>query len=109
MLTVKVKVTPALILQSADPNSLLGFLPMILIFGIFYFLLFLPMQRQKKAQKTMLASLQSGHLVQTSGGVIGTIVSVNAEDDTLVLRVRPDNVKIQIARNAVAGVLSEKS
>ena len=82
---------------------------MILIFGIFYFLLFLPMQRQKKAQKTMLASLQSGQLVQTSGGMIGTIVSVNAEDDTLVLRVKPDNVKIQIARNAVAGVLSEKS
>ena len=82
---------------------------MILIFGIFYFLLFLPMQRQKKAQKTMLAGLQSGQLVQTSGGMIGTIVSVNAEDDTLVLRVKPDNVKIQIARNAVAGVLSEKS
>ena len=101
--------TPALLLQSADPNSLLGFLPMILIFGIFYFLLFLPMQRQKKAQKTMLAGLQSGQLVQTSGGMIGTIVSVNAEDDTLVLRVKPDNVKIQIARNAVAGVLSEKS
>ena len=82
---------------------------MILIFGIFYFLLFLPMQRQKKAQKAMLASLQSGQVVQTSGGMIGTIVSVNAEDDTLVLRVKPDNIKIQIARNAVAGVLSEKS
>ena len=101
--------TLSLILQAADPNTLLGFLPMILIFGIFYFLLFLPMQRQKKAQKTMLASLQSGQIVQTSGGIIGTIVSVNPEDDTLVLRVRPDNVKIQIARNAVAGVLSEKS
>ena len=82
---------------------------MILIFGIFYFLLFLPMQRQKKAQKTMLAGLQSGQLVHTSGGIIGTIVSVNPDDDTLVLRVKPDNIKIQIARNAVAGVLSEKS
>lgn len=101
--------TPLLILQSADPNTLLGFLPMILIFGIFYFLLFLPMQRQKKAQKTMLAGLQSGQVVHTSGGIIGTIVSVNPDDDTLVLRVKPDNIKIQIARNAVAGVLSEKS
>lgn len=98
-----------LILQTAEPNTFLGFLPMILIFGIFYFLLFLPMQRQKKAQKAMLAGLQSGNVVQTSGGMIGTIVSINAEDDTLVLRVKPDNVKIQIARNAVAGVLSEKS
>jgi preprotein translocase subunit YajC len=102
-------VTLSLILQSADPNSYLGFLPMILIFGIFYFLLFLPMQRQKKAQKIMLAGLQSGQIVQTSGGIIGTIVSVNPEDDTLVVRIKPDNVKIQIARNAVAGVLSEKS
>ena len=100
--------TPSLILQTA-PNTLVGFLPMILIFGIFYFLLFLPMQRQKKAQKTMLAGLQAGNVVQTSGGIIGTIVSLNPEDDTLVIRVRPDSVKIQIARTAVAGVLSEKS
>jgi preprotein translocase subunit YajC len=45
--------------------------------------------------------------VQTSGGIIGTIVSIGSDDDTLVLRVRPDGIKIQIARNAVAGVLSE--
>ena len=100
---------PLLILQTAEPNPLVGFLPMILILGIFYFLLFLPMQRQKKAQKAMLAGLHSGDIVQTSGGMIGTIVSINPEDDTLVLRIKPDNVKIQIARNAVAGVLSEKS
>jgi preprotein translocase subunit YajC len=82
---------------------------MILIFGIFYFLLFLPMQRQKKAQREMLAGLKPGSTVQTSGGMIGTIISISAEDDTLVLRVRPDNVRIQIARNAVAGVISDKS
>lgn len=97
-------------LQSVpSPNALLQFLPMILIFGIFYFLLFLPMQRQKKAQREMLASLKSGQNVQTSGGVIGTIVSIGPEDDTLVIRVKPDGIKIQIARSAVAGVLSEKS
>lgn len=99
----------ALILQNQSPNPFLGFLPMILIFGIFYFLLFLPMQRQKKAQRQMLANLQSGNVVQTTGGIIGTIISMNPEDDTLVLRIKPDNIKIQIARNAVAGVVSEKS
>jgi preprotein translocase subunit YajC len=86
----------------------MGFLPMIVIFAIFYFLLFLPMQRQKKAQKQMLASLQSGNVVQTSGGIIGTIVSISADDDTLVVRVKPDNIKIQVARNAVTGLISEK-
>jgi preprotein translocase subunit YajC len=98
----------ALILQSS-PNQLLSFLPMILIFGIFYFLLFLPMQRQKKAQREMLAGLKTGATVQTTGGMIGTITSISSEDDTLVLRIRPDNIRIQIARNAVAGVISEKS
>jgi preprotein translocase subunit YajC len=102
-------VIQALLLQTGSPNPLVSFLPMILIFGIFYFLLFLPMQRQKKKQKEMLAALQSGNLVQTSGGILGTIVSVNPDDDTLVIRVKPDNIKIQIARNAVAGVLSEKT
>jgi preprotein translocase subunit YajC len=101
-------VSLALILQS-QPNQFLSFLPMILIFGIFYFLLFLPMQRQKKNQREMLANLQPGKTVQTSGGMIGTIVSISTEDDTLVLRVRPDNIRIQIARNAVAGVISDKS
>ena len=81
---------------------------MILIFGIFYFLLFLPMQRQKKAQKQMLAALQAGNVVQTTGGIIGTIVSIAADDDTLVLRIKPDNVKIQVARSAISGVISEK-
>jgi len=99
----------ALMLQSASggPASWLGFLPMILIFGIFYFLLFLPMQRQKKAQKEMLSGLQNGNIVQTSGGIVGTIVSL--DDDTLVLRIKPDNIRIQVARSAVAGLISEKT
>ena len=98
-----------LFIQTApQPNALLQFLPMLLIFGIFYFLLFLPMQRQKKTQREMIAGLKAGARVQTSGGIIGTIISLAPEDDTLVLRVKPDGIKIQIARNAVAGVLSEE-
>ena len=96
-------------LQAAQPaNPIMGFLPMILIFGIFYFLLFMPMQKQKKKQREMLASLQNGNVVQTTGGIIGTVVSLNSEDDTLVLRVKPDSIKIQVARSAVAGLISEK-
>ena len=92
-----------LYLQSASPNSLLGFLPILLIFGIFYFLLFLPMQRQRKQTQKMLAGLQNGNTVATSGGIIGTIVAI--EDDTLVLRVKPDNVKIQVARSSVSSMI----
>ncbi len=83
----------------------MGFLPILLIFGIFYFLLFLPMQKQRKQQQKMLTGLQNGNTVVTSGGIVGTIVSIDG-DDTLVLRVKPDNIKIQVARSAVSSVVS---
>ena len=95
-----------LLLQTpALPSALVQFLPIILIFAIFYFLLFMPMQKQKKQQKQMLESLKSGDEVVTNGGIIGTIVSVT-QDDTLVLRVKPDNIKLQFARGAVASMVN---
>ncbi len=66
------------------------------------------MQRQKKQMKQMLEGLKSGNIVQTSGGIVGTIISLNSEDDTLVIRVKPDNIKLQVARSAVAALISEK-
>lgn len=93
-----------LYLQSATPTTLLGLLPILLIFGIFYFLLFLPMQRQRKNTQKMLAGLQNGNVVITSGGIVGTIVAMDG-DDTLVLRVKPDNVKLQVARSSVTSLV----
>lgn len=95
----------SVLIQATSPNSLLGFLPIILIFAIFYFLLFLPMQRQKKQQQKMLQALQSGQTVLTNGGIIGTIVSVG-DDDTLVVRVKPDGVKLQMSRSSIASLIS---
>ena len=94
-----------LVQTASSPNSILGFLPLILIFAIFYFLLILPMQRQKKNQQKMLSALKSGDAVLTSGGMVGTIVSIG-DDDTVVLRVKPDNVKILVVRSAVSSLLS---
>lgn len=65
----------------------------------------MPMQRQRKQQAKMLAGLQNGNVVLTSGGIVGTIVSIDT-DDTLVIRVKPDNIKIQVARSAVSSVVS---
>jgi len=87
---------------------LAGFLPFILILGIFYFLLILPMQRQRKNQQKMLRELQNGNMVVTNGGIVGTIVSIG-EDDTLVLRVKPDNVKLQVARSSVSSLVPAES
>jgi preprotein translocase subunit YajC len=78
--------------------------PIILMIAIFYFLVFRPMQRQQKRTKEMVSGLQNGQTVVTSGGIIGTVVAVN--DDTLILRVKPDNLKLQVSRTAVTSVLA---
>ena len=96
-----------LFLQTAPSgSSLVGLLPILLIFGVFYFLLFLPMQRQKKNTQKMLAGLQNGNTVTTSGGIVGTIVAIDEDDQTLILRVKPDNIKIQVSRASVSSLIS---
>jgi len=81
-------------------------LPLALV-AIFYVLVFMPMQRQKRQQQSMLKALENGNVVLTSGGIVGTIVSINS-DDTLILRVKPDNVKLQVARSSVASLVAEE-
>jgi preprotein translocase subunit YajC len=95
----------ALILQQAPAaNPVMSFLPIVIIVAIFYFLVFMPMQKQKKQQAAMLAGLQTGNEVVTTGGIVGTVISVN--DATLILRVKPDNIKLQVARSAVASMVN---
>src|ERR1700683_2035037 len=84
-------------------NPLMSFLPLIFIVAIFYFLVFMPMQKQKKQQAAMLSNLQTGTDVLTTGGIVGTIVSIT--DTTLILRVKPDNIKLQVMRSAVASLV----
>jgi preprotein translocase subunit YajC len=97
----------SLILQQPSSNPIIGFLPLILIVGIFYFLVFMPMQRQKRQQQQLLKDLQNGNIVLTTGGIVGTIITIN-NDDTLILRVKPDNIKLQVARSAVSGLVTEE-
>lgn len=94
---------PALLQQGQPTNSIALFAPYLLIGLVFYFLLFMPMQKQKKRQQQMLSELKSGDIVVTSGGVQGTITSVDT--DTVILRVKPDNLKLQFARSAVTTVV----
>jgi preprotein translocase subunit YajC len=89
----------SLLLQQQPSNSIALFAPYVLIALVFYFLLFMPMQRQKKKTQQMLADLKNGDMVVTSGGITGTVVAV--ESDTIVIRVKPDNLKLQFARSAV--------
>src|SRR5579872_4566023 len=96
-----------LLLQSPSSNPIVGFLPLLVIVAIFYLLVFMPMQKQKKQQAQMLKELQNGNVVLTTGGIVGTIVTINT-DDTVILRVKPDNIKLQVARNSVTGLVTEE-
>src|SRR5271165_1287988 len=80
----------------------LGFAPLVFIFAIFYFLLIMPQQRRQKKWQQMLQDLKTGDKVVTTGGLRGTIVAL--KDDSLHLRVPPDNLRLEVSRAAIASV-----
>ena len=80
------------------------FLPLILIFAVFYFLLIRPQQRKVKQHKEMLSNLKRGDKIITSGGIIGTINKVS-DNRELTVEVS-DNVEIKIAPGMVADLYS---
>lgn len=92
------------LVQSAGSSFIGTMVPMAVIIGIFYFLVIAPANKQRKKTEAMLAALKKGDQVVTSGGIYGTIQSVDA--DTVILKIA-DNVKIKISRSSVAGLTVE--
>jgi preprotein translocase subunit YajC len=90
--------------MGGQPNLLQGLVPILVVFAIFYLMLFLPMRRRQKKHQQLLAKLTKGDRIVTNGGIFGTVVAV--ENDVIDLRVA-DNVKIQVARNAIAGLAKD--
>ena len=82
------------------------FIPLILIFVIFYFFLIRPQQKRVKDHKAMVASLKRGDEIITSGGIIGTIDRV-MEDDRIEVIIG-DNVKVQIIRSTITSLLKKE-
>jgi preprotein translocase subunit YajC len=72
---------------------------MVAVFAIFYFLMIMPQQRKQKKWAEMLKQIKPGDKVVTSGGLSG--VAMSAKEETLVLRVPPDNIKLEIVRSSV--------
>jgi preprotein translocase subunit YajC len=87
-------------------ENLTGFLPIIILFAIFYFLLIRPQQKKAKEHKEMIANLRKGYRVVTSSGIYGTVVSI---DDTTIGLEIADKIKIKMLRANVAAVLSESA
>ncbi len=75
--------------------------PLVLVFAVFYFVVMVPARKQQKKKEAMIASLKKGDKVVTTGGIYGTVAGV--EDQAVLLRVA-ENVKIRVAKNAIAGL-----
>lgn len=85
----------------AGGGGLGAFLPLIIIFAIFYFLLIRPQQRKAKQHKQLLTDLRKGDKVVSSGGLHGLITGMS--DDVLTVEISP-KVRVKISRSSIAGV-----
>ena len=83
------------------------FIPLILIFVIFYFFLIRPQQKKVKEHKVMTQNLKRGDEVITSGGIIGTVDRV-LEDDRIEVSIS-DGVKVQVIKNTIQGHLKKET
>ncbi len=81
------------------------FLPIVLIFVVFYFLLIRPQQQKQRQLKTMVSALKRGDRVVTSGGILGTVQKVRDGANEVEVEIAP-NVRVQVVRDTISTVLS---
>lgn len=90
---------------SSGPGALLiQMAPIVLVLGIFFFLVIRPQQRERQKRERMLGNIKKGDRVVTSGGLIGTIVGVG--EQTLTLKIS-DSVRVECLRSAITGLRDE--
>jgi preprotein translocase subunit YajC len=96
------------LLAAAQKNSssggLAAFLPLIVLVGVFWFLIMRPQQRRVKEQRSMTSNVKQGDRIVAAGGIVGTVRRV--DDDTISLQVA-DNVVIKVDRASVSKRLTE--
>jgi preprotein translocase subunit YajC len=76
-----------------------------LLIPVLYLVMIRPQQKKQKVWQEMLAGIKSGDRVTTAGGIRGIILSI--KDDAIVIRVAPDNLKLEIAKSAIASVTTQ--
>ena len=91
--------------MSGSGSGIAQFIPLILIFVIFYFFLIRPQQKRAKEHKAMVTALKRGDEVVTSGGIVGTVERILGEDkiDLLI----SENVTVQIVQSTIQSVLNK--
>jgi preprotein translocase subunit YajC len=83
-------------------NPILSFLPLILMFVVFYFLLIRPQQKRQAEHAQLLKNLKKGDRVVTSGGIIGTVQTL--QDDYVVLKVGEPDTQSAVLRSAIQDI-----
>ena len=83
-------------------KSLQTFIPIILIFVVFFFVLIFPQKRREKKVKEMLANVKAGNTIKTIGGIYGKVISV--KDDLVVIETGPNKSQITFVKGAIAAV-----
>ena len=92
-------------MNSINPLQQFGqFVPLLLIFGIFYVLIMLPMRKRQKALAQLIENLKKGDRVITNGGLYGEVAAVTGP--TVVLKIA-DNVKVRVAKSSITGLEPE--
>ena len=106
-------ISPAYAQDAAGPLAALGnagqFLPLVLIFGVFYFLLIRPQQQRAKEAKKMLADLKRGDRVVTGGGIVATVTKgPKAEDREIEVEIAA-NTRVIVMRETITSVLKPQA
>jgi len=91
--------------NASAPSAVMQFVPIVLIFAIFYFLLLAPMRKKQKALKETIENLKRGDRVVTTGGFYAEVAAIEGKDLMLKLA---DNVKVRVSKSAVAGLEGEE-
>ena len=87
-------------------NPLIGFLPLVLIILVMYFLMIRPQAKKQKEHKAMLEQLQKGDRILTAGGIVGTIAGIKENEGLLIVKIA-DNVKVELSKGSVAQVIKK--
>jgi len=90
--------------SGAGPSPFSMLLPILGMLVIFYFLMIRPQQKRQKEVQKMLSALKKGDRVLTATGLYGTVAGLR--DDVVVLQIA-DNVKVEMLKSAVTGVVSQ--
>src|SRR5580693_9053266 len=87
-------------------GSLPMLLPLLLI-PVLYLVMIRPQQKRQKKWQEMLAGIKPGDGITTAGGIRGIILSI--KEDGIIIRVAPDNIKLEVAKSAIASVTTEEA